>query len=124
MNGNKISLKQKNVTKVFVNITNDTEESVDFNFIGKAFLKVPTEEEDCSFLVSSIFENRQSEGEDKGDKFKLEIDYFFESERKLEEDEYDDVVSNECLAIIQKDTHRMVAEILAAVGITETPIED
>ena len=124
MNGNNISLKRKNVIRLFVDISDENGGNVHFNFKGNAILKVPKEEGDLSFLVSSSLEG-EAQGTD-GDvgKIKLETDYFFESEKLLAGDEYEKAVSNNCMEIIQKDMHHTISDILKAIGVTEVPAKN
>ena len=121
MSGNNISLKQKNVIRLFVDISNENGEDVNFDFKGKAVLKVPKEEGDLSFLVSSSLEGEMKGTEDNVGRIKLESDYFFESEKVLAGDELEEIVSNDCIEFIQKDMHRTISNILKAIDITETP---
>lgn len=108
-------LAETNVRSVSIRIDPDKmgKEGVTLSASGKSRLKLPTEKDDLSILLDSSMEVKAQEDAEAFHALFL-VDYIFSVDERLED--YDIIVREQCLPIIQTETQKLANKILEDMG--------
>lgn len=110
-------LKSTVVNSVSINLDPDKMRQGDITLSaeGKSELRIPKEEDDLSILLVSSMEMKSKEDEDIFHA-SFVVNFFFSIDEKL--DNYDEIVTKQCLPIIRTETKELVNKFLSDMGFT------
>ena len=108
-------LMRTNVRSISIRVDADKmgKDEVTLSASGKSKLKLPTKKDDLSILLASSMEVKAQEDTEAFYAVFL-VDYFFLVNEKL--DDYDTIVREQCLPIIQTETQKLANKILGDMG--------
>ena len=114
----KATLKHMVVRSVHIDIDSEkfTEEDSKFEASGKSELNIPKDVNDQTFLLSSQFEIHSRNDKDAFNT-RIVTDFYFELDRRI--DDYDDVIRQQCLPVIQKEVTTLANKVLSNMGYPE-----
>lgn len=108
-------LKSTVVNAVSINLDPDKmgQGGITLSAEGKSELRVPKEEDDLSILLVSSMEIKSQEDEDTFHA-SFVVNFFFSIDEKL--DNYDEIVTKQCLPIIRTKTKELANKFLSDMG--------
>lgn len=114
----KAVLKHTSVRSIHIDIDPEKLEDKEtaFESSGKSELRIPKNSNDQTFLLLSQFEIH-SRNTDNAFHANIAADFYFETNTHV--DDYDDVVRNQCLSIIQKEITALANSFLKSMGYPE-----
>lgn len=110
-----VDLKSTVVNAVSINLDPDKirNGNVTLSAKGKSELRVPKDDDDLSFLLVSSTEI-ESEEDKNILHASLEINFFFSISEKIHD--YDEIITQQCLPIIQIETRKLANKFLTDMG--------
>ena len=110
-----VDLKSTVVTAVSINLDPDKirNGNVTLSAKGKSELRVPKDDDDLTFLLVSSTEI-ESEEDKNILHASLEINFFFSISEKIHD--YDEIITQQCLPIIQIETRKLANKFLTDMG--------
>jgi len=108
-------LKSTVVNAVSINLDPDKlrQGNITLSAEGKSELRVPKEDDDLSILLVSSMEIKSQEDEDTLHA-SFVVNFFFSIDEKL--DNYDEIVTKQCLPIIRTETKELANKFLRDMG--------
>lgn len=108
-------LKSTVVNAVSINLDPDKlrQGNITLSAEGKSELRVPKEDDELSILLVSSMEITSQEDEDTLHA-SFVVNFFFSIDEKL--DNYDEIVTKQCLPIIQAETKKLTNKFLRDMG--------